>query len=37
LAQQKGGALTDRQADELALEAQKSARRRMRRARPKAK
>jgi antitoxin (DNA-binding transcriptional repressor) of toxin-antitoxin stability system len=35
--QQRGGTLTDRQADALALKAQKSARRRMRRARPKAK
>ena len=37
LEHQKGGRLTDRQADALALEAQKSTRRRMRRTRPKAK
>ena len=35
LEQQKGGGLTERQADELALEVQKSARRRMRRTRRK--
>ena len=37
LEQQKGGRLTDRQAEELALEAQQSARRRMRRTRRRAK
>jgi hypothetical protein len=37
LNQQKGGALTDREADAVALEAQESTRRRMRRRSPKAK